>query len=83
MRGNIHSMKLGAITSRAAGDPAPGGPHLSASDQSEAVDAATAEYRRLNLYATRDKLAVSGDVNRMIAAAIQTDPQWFWHGPDA
>jgi len=27
--------------------------------------------------------AVSGEVNRMIAAAISADPQWFWHGPDA
>lgn len=30
-----------------------------------------------------DKLAVSGEVNPMIAAAISADPQWFWHGPDA
>jgi hypothetical protein len=51
--------------------------------QNEAVDAAIAEYRRLSPYATGDKLAVSSEVNRMIAAAIHTDPQWFWHGPDA
>jgi len=23
------------------------------------------------------------EVNRMIAAAINVDPGWFWHGPDA
>lgn len=51
--------------------------------QTEALAAATAEYRRLSPYATGDKLAVSGGVNRMIAAAINTDPRWFWHGPDA
>jgi hypothetical protein len=51
--------------------------------QSEALAAATAEYRRLNPYATGDKLAVSGEVNRMIAAAINVNPIWFWHGPDA
>jgi hypothetical protein len=33
--------------------------------------------------ATGDKLAVSGEVNRMIAAAINVDPRWFWEGPDA
>jgi hypothetical protein len=51
--------------------------------QSEALAAATAEYRRLSPFATGDKLAVSGEVNRMIAAAINANPQWFWHGPDA
>jgi hypothetical protein len=51
--------------------------------QIEALPAATEEYRRLNPYATGDKLAVSGEVNPMIAAAISADPQWFWHGPDA
>jgi hypothetical protein len=51
--------------------------------QREAVDAAIAEYRRLNPYASGDKLAISGEVNRMIAAAINVDPRWFWHGPDA
>ena len=49
--------------------------------QSEALAAATAEYRRLSPYAAGDKL--SGEVNRMIAAAINANPQWFWHGPDA
>ena len=35
-------------------------------------------------YAARyDQLAVSGEVNRMIAAAINVDPQWLWHGPEA
>jgi hypothetical protein len=51
--------------------------------QSEALAAATAEYRRLTPLATGDKLAVSGEVNRMIAAAINVNPHWFWHGPDA
>jgi hypothetical protein len=32
---------------------------------------------------TGDKLAVSGEVNRIIAAAINVNPEWFWHGPDA
>jgi hypothetical protein len=52
-------------------------------DRNEAVDAAIAEYRRLSPYATGDTLAVSGEVNRMIAAAINANPQWFWHGSDA
>jgi hypothetical protein len=34
--------------------------------------AATAEYRRLRPFATGDKLAVSGEVNRLIAAASPT-----------
>jgi hypothetical protein len=51
--------------------------------QSEALAAVTAEYRRLNPFATGDRLAVSGEVNRMIAAAINVNPEWFWHGPDA
>jgi hypothetical protein len=38
--------------------------------QSEALPAATAEYRRLSPWAAGDSLAVSGEVNRMIAAAI-------------
>jgi hypothetical protein len=50
--------------------------------QSEALAAATAEYQRLNPFATGDKLAVSGEVNRMIAAAINANPRWFWEGPD-
>jgi hypothetical protein len=54
-----------------------------AKDQNEAVDAATAEYRRLSPFATGDKLAASGEVNRMIAAAINVNPKWFRHGPDA
>jgi hypothetical protein len=32
--------------------------------------------------ARHDQLAVSGEVNRLIAATIDLDPQWFWHGPD-
>jgi hypothetical protein len=50
--------------------------------QNEAVDAAIAEYRRLSPFATGDKLAVWGEVNRMIAVAINVNPQYFWHGPD-
>jgi hypothetical protein len=49
----------------------------------EPLAAAAAEYRRLSPFARYDRLAVSGEVNRMIAAAINVDPQWFWHGPDA
>jgi hypothetical protein len=49
--------------------------------QDEAVDASIAEYRRLSPHATGD-LPVSGEVNRMIAAAINVNPEWFWHGPD-
>jgi hypothetical protein len=44
------------------------------------VTAATAKYRRLSPSATEDKRAVSGEVNRMIAAAINVDPRWFWGG---
>jgi hypothetical protein len=51
--------------------------------QSEALAAATTEYRRLTPFATGDQLAVSGEVNRMIAAAINANPEWFWHGPEA
>jgi hypothetical protein len=57
---------------------------LAQNRQSEALAAATAEYRRLSPpWATGDRLAVSGQVNRMTAAAINVNPQWFWHGPDA
>jgi hypothetical protein len=51
--------------------------------QDEAADAAIDGYRRLSPHATGDKLAVSGEVNRMIAVAINVNPRWFWHGPDA
>lgn len=51
--------------------------------RSEALTAAIAEYRRLTPTAPYDKLAVSDQVNRMIAAAINVDPKWFWHGPEA
>jgi hypothetical protein len=43
-------------------------------DQSEAVNAAIADYGRLSRSFTGDKLAVSGEVNRMIAAAINVNP---------
>jgi hypothetical protein len=51
-------------------------------NRTEALAAATAEYRPLNLSARYDELAVCGEVNRMIAAAINVNPEWFWHGPD-
>ena len=51
--------------------------------QSEALAAATAEYRRLSPGARYDRLAGSGEVNRIIAAAINVDPKWFGHGPEA
>jgi len=51
--------------------------------QEEALAAATAEYRRLDPSAPDDPLEVSGEVSRMIAAAINVDSKWFWHGPDA
>jgi hypothetical protein len=51
--------------------------------ESDALAAATADYRRLDPSAPDDPLAVSGEVNRMIAAAININPKWFWQGPDA
>jgi hypothetical protein len=79
-------LRQGALTYRRA--------RRAGKHRNEAVDAAIAEYRRLNPFATGDKLsqgedspaaklAVSGEVNRMIAAAINVNPEWFWHGPDA
>jgi hypothetical protein len=71
---------------RAPAEPAATRAEISRRDQkrqSEALAAATAEYRRLNSSATWDRLAVSGEVNRVIAAAINVDPQWFWEGPEA
>ena len=51
--------------------------------QSEALAAATAVYRRLSPSARYNRLALSGEVNPMIAAAINANPRWFWYGPDA
>jgi len=48
----------------------------------ECCDAALAEYRRLCPDAPTDQRAASGQVNRMVAAAINADARWFWHGPD-
>jgi hypothetical protein len=48
--------------------------------QSEALLRRPAEYR-LSPAARYVRLAVSGEVNRMIAA-INVDPKWFWYGPD-
>jgi hypothetical protein len=53
------------------------------SRQSDALAAATAVYRRLSPSARYDQFAVPGEVNRMIAAAINANPRWFWYGPDA
>jgi hypothetical protein len=50
--------------------------------QGECHDAALREYRRVCPDAPADQLAASRDINRMIAAAINADTQWFWHGPD-
>jgi hypothetical protein len=50
--------------------------------QGQCCDAAMAEYRRLCPDAPADQLAASREVNRMIAAAINADAKWFWHGPD-
>ena len=50
----------------------------------DALAAATAEYRRLSPFATGDKLAVSGEVNRMIAAPwLSTPPYWVLRGSSA
>jgi len=70
---------------RAPAEPAETRAEISRRDQKrqrEALAAATAEYRRLSPSARYDQLAVSGEVNRMIAAAINDDPRWFWHGPE-
>lgn len=50
---------------------------------SEAHDVALAEYRRLSPDAPTDRLEASEHVNHMVAAAINANPRWFWHGPDA
>jgi hypothetical protein len=48
--------------------------------QGECCDAAIAKYRRVCPDAPADRLAASREVNRMIAAAINADSRWFWHG---
>jgi hypothetical protein len=50
--------------------------------EGECCDAALREYRRLCPDGPADQLAASGQVNRMVAAAINADAKWFWHGPD-
>jgi hypothetical protein len=50
--------------------------------QGERHDAALREYRRLCPDAPTDQLAASREMNRMVAAAINADTKWFWHGPD-
>jgi len=37
----------------------------------------------VSIISTQSAAAVSGEVKRMIAAAINAHPRWFWHGPDA
>jgi hypothetical protein len=52
--------------------------------QAKVIAAASEKYRRLNPCVSGEKFAVSsGEVNQMIAAAINANPRWFWHGPDA
>jgi hypothetical protein len=71
---------------REPAEPAPTRAEIAKRDQkrqSRALAAATAEYRRLSPSARYDPLAVSDEVNRMIAAAINVDPKWFWQGSDA
>ena len=53
-----------------------------ASSEGECHDAALWEYRRICSDAPADQLAASGQVHRMVAAAINADTRWFWHGPD-
>jgi hypothetical protein len=50
--------------------------------EGECCDAALREYRRVCPDAPADQIAASRDVNRMVAAAINADTRWFWHGPD-
>jgi hypothetical protein len=71
---------------RAPKEPAETLAEISLRDQkreSAVLAAATAEYWRLSPHATGDRLGVSAEVNPMIAAAINTNPRCFWHGPDA
>jgi len=48
----------------------------------QAARAAETEYRRHRPNAPPEPLTISGRLGAMIAAAINFDPQWFWHGPD-
>src|SRR3982074_2434950 len=50
--------------------------------EGECCDAALREYRRVCPDAPADPLAAWREVNRMVAAAINADTKWFWHGPD-
>jgi hypothetical protein len=50
--------------------------------QGECCDAALREYRRICPDAPADQLAASREVNRIVAAAINANAKWFWHGPD-
>jgi hypothetical protein len=52
--------------------------------QEHALDAAYDEYLRLVPEAAAlPRPDISARVNPMIAAAINADTQWLWHGPDA
>ena len=42
-----------------------------------------AEYRQLTPSPSEDPLGISDEVSRMIAAAIDANAKWFWHGPVA
>jgi hypothetical protein len=48
----------------------------------ECHDEAVREYRRVCPDAPVDQIGASREANRMVAAAINADTRWFWHGPD-
>ena len=51
--------------------------------QGEAYEAAvSAFYFRIGESASIDRMEAAARVSEIIAAAINVDPQWFWHGPD-
>jgi hypothetical protein len=45
--------------------------------------AALIEYRRRVPNAPADDRAISATVIQIVAAAINANSEWFWHGPDA
>ena len=71
--------KLDPASTERAVTPAP---PFAAPSQGECHDAALREYRRICPDAPADQLAASGQVNRMVAAAIMLTRSGFWHGPD-
>ena len=48
----------------------------------EAYEAAVGEYMSRVPEENSERLVAAKRVSEMIAAAVNTDPQWFWHGPD-